>query len=197
MAKTTKPAGEAMAPQAGPQDTIPASLADETTADLSTAESTVADAPVDPRPGSGRLDEPASFRPLTEAEVAALNAQLALLPAVDVDLFRAMLAQAPIDPLRGQGTLDDRAGRALDELRARLYAVPLDGTRQAFAGRLREAIAPRDFDGPGLRVLAKRDGHRRAGRAWSTAPALVPVSDFSDAQLEQLEADPGLIVERV
>ena len=52
------------------------------------------------------------------------------------------------------------------------------------------------MDAPTLTVSAKRDGFRRAGRAWSIAPQTAPLADFSDEQLDALAADPGLVVVR-
>ena len=39
-----------------------------------------------------------------------------------------------------------------------------------------------------IRVIAKKDGFRRAGRAWS-GTAEVPASEFSKEQIEQLQAE--------
>ncbi|GAB2182671.1 hypothetical protein DLREEDagrD3_28940 [Denitratisoma sp. agr-D3] len=47
---------------------------------------------------------------------------------------------------------------------------------------------------PGLRVAAKTKNFRRAGRAWSEQVTDVPLSDFTKGQVEQLKADPGLVV---
>ena len=44
-----------------------------------------------------------------------------------------------------------------------------------------------------LRVIAKQDGFRRAGRAWS-GETVVPLSELSDEQIEQLENEPKLVV---
>lgn len=49
---------------------------------------------------------------------------------------------------------------------------------------------------PSLRVTSKRDGFRRAGRAWR-GTEVVPISDFTDEQIVQLENDPMLVVDRV
>ena len=46
-----------------------------------------------------------------------------------------------------------------------------------------------------LRITAKRAGFRRAGRAWPDTPTEVAVADFSAEQLEQLAAEPMLIVQ--
>lgn len=46
----------------------------------------------------------------------------------------------------------------------------------------------------GLRIAAKRDGFRRAGRAWSMTATDVPLSEFKRAQVEQLKNDPMLVV---
>ncbi len=45
----------------------------------------------------------------------------------------------------------------------------------------------------GLRVVAKSDGFRRAGREW-TGSTDVPLSDFTGAQIEQLRREPQLVV---
>ena len=37
-------------------------------------------------------------------------------------------------------------------------------------------------------------GFRRCGRHWGPAPVEVPIDDFSEAQLEQIFAEPELIV---
>lgn len=44
-----------------------------------------------------------------------------------------------------------------------------------------------------LRVFAKQDGFRRAGRAWS-GETVVPLSELTDEQIEQLENEPKLVV---
>ena len=45
-----------------------------------------------------------------------------------------------------------------------------------------------------LKVAATRDGWRRAGRAWTKEPQTVDASDFTSEQIEQLKADPNIIV---
>lgn len=45
-----------------------------------------------------------------------------------------------------------------------------------------------------IAVSAKQAGFRRVGRAWSAAPTVVAVDEFTDAQLELLRNDPGLVV---
>ncbi|MCK5772041.1 HI1506-related protein [Algiphilus sp.] len=47
------------------------------------------------------------------------------------------------------------------------------------------------------RITAHRDGHRRAGMAHSTKPVDHPADRFTKAQLEQLRADPRLVVQEV
>lgn len=47
-----------------------------------------------------------------------------------------------------------------------------------------------------LRIVAKKDGFRRAGREW-TGTSFVPLSDISPEVREQLEAEPMLIVDEV
>ena len=46
-----------------------------------------------------------------------------------------------------------------------------------------------------LRITAKRAGFRRAGRAWPDTPTEVAVADFTEEQLEQLAAEPMLIIQ--
>ena len=45
-----------------------------------------------------------------------------------------------------------------------------------------------------LRIAATRDGFRRCGRAWNRAPVDVDPSEFTEEQIEQLRADPSIIV---
>lgn len=49
----------------------------------------------------------------------------------------------------------------------------------------------------GLRITAAREGFRRAGRAWSKQPTVVPVADLTDAEVDALMAEPLLTVEEV
>lgn len=50
--------------------------------------------------------------------------------------------------------------------------------------------------GPMLRVICKRPGFRRAGRAWP-AETILPASELSEAQRAQIEAEPLLHIEPV
>lgn len=45
-----------------------------------------------------------------------------------------------------------------------------------------------------LTITAKRDGRRRAGRAWSKTPVTVDAGKLSKAQIEALKSDPMLVV---
>lgn len=47
---------------------------------------------------------------------------------------------------------------------------------------------------PGIRVVSRIDGFRRAGRGWSAAPTTVAVSEFNDEQLDLIRSEPNLIV---
>lgn len=49
---------------------------------------------------------------------------------------------------------------------------------------------------PGYRITAKRDGFRRAGRAWHGVSD-VPADQLTDAQIKALRAEPMLTVEDV
>ena len=57
-----------------------------------------------------------------------------------------------------------------------------------------ETAVGADTDGPSLTVTAKREGFRRAGRAWSTTPQTVPIAELTEEQLDALRADPNLVV---
>ena len=50
---------------------------------------------------------------------------------------------------------------------------------------------------PGLKVTSKQEGFRRAGRAWSTKPTAIALSELSQEQAEQLLAEPMLVVDIV
>lgn len=49
--------------------------------------------------------------------------------------------------------------------------------------------------GDNLRITSKREGFRRAGRAWSVTPIVVAADDLTPEQLAQLRAEPMLTVE--
>ncbi|WP_164919482.1 hypothetical protein [Hansschlegelia zhihuaiae] len=172
------------------------------------AATAIAEAPVNPLPGSGFLDDPrpleARFEGLSNAEILSLNARLALLPAADLELFRAELAQAPIDPVRGQGTLEGDDHRRWLDTTVRTAGRLWGGLRALSEGRALPPVTELDAQfaldpdkGPWLRIRATREGHRRAGRAWSTAAAFVSAGDLTDADIAALQADPAIIVEDV
>lgn len=50
---------------------------------------------------------------------------------------------------------------------------------------------------PGLQVVARYDGFRRAGRAWSTQPTVVRRDELTGEQIWQLEDEPCLRVQDV
>ncbi len=50
---------------------------------------------------------------------------------------------------------------------------------------------------PALRVTARRDGFRRAGRAWPGEPTIVPLSELSEDQVALLRGESMLVVEDV
>lgn len=41
----------------------------------------------------------------------------------------------------------------------------------------------------------RKGGHRRAGMRWGREPIGIPVEDLTDAQIEQLEDDPDIVME--
>lgn len=45
-----------------------------------------------------------------------------------------------------------------------------------------------------LVVQAKRDGFRRAGRAWPAEQTVVPIDEFTEDQVHELLAEPQLVV---
>lgn len=49
----------------------------------------------------------------------------------------------------------------------------------------------------GLRISAKREGFRRAGRAWSKQPTEIPLAGMSKADVAALKAEPMLTVEEI
>jgi len=49
----------------------------------------------------------------------------------------------------------------------------------------------------GLRIVAKKDGFRRAGIAHTSEPQEYPLSKFSKEQVEQLKKDPMLVVQEI
>lgn len=167
------------------------------------AAAAIAEAPIDPRPGSGSLDErpfETAFEGLTTAEIAALNAHIALFSPDHLLSFRSWLVNAPINPVKGQGSLDGSRPGTVSELGLRLAGedhllpgIPLE-SRALRPMPVRNRIEPFATH---IRVRSTREGHRRAGRAWSTAAVDVAIEDFTNAQLEQLQGDPTLIVESI
>lgn len=50
---------------------------------------------------------------------------------------------------------------------------------------------------PALSISAKREGFRRAGRAWSKDATVVKLSDLTDEQIAQIMDEPMLEVEEI
>lgn len=50
---------------------------------------------------------------------------------------------------------------------------------------------------PGLKISARVEGFRRGGRAWSIAPTVVALEQFTEEQLDQILTEPNLIVSDV
>ena len=48
-----------------------------------------------------------------------------------------------------------------------------------------------------LRVRSSADGFRRAGRAWTKEAAVVPLSELTKAEIEQIRNEPMLAVTEV
>ena len=47
-----------------------------------------------------------------------------------------------------------------------------------------------------IRVIAKKDGFRRAGRSWSGTTE-IPASELSQGQIEALKAEPNLVIDEI
>ena len=47
---------------------------------------------------------------------------------------------------------------------------------------------------PRIHVTARREGFRRAGRAWPAGGTIVDTDNFTDEELDQLAAEPQLVV---
>lgn len=48
-----------------------------------------------------------------------------------------------------------------------------------------------------LRISARREGFRRAGRVWGTSPVEIARDEFTAGQIEALMDDPMLTIEEV
>lgn len=46
-----------------------------------------------------------------------------------------------------------------------------------------------------LVVVSRKDGFRRAGRAWKTTPTTIPLDELTEDQIKQLLAEPMLKVD--
>ena len=49
----------------------------------------------------------------------------------------------------------------------------------------------------GVEVIAKADVFYRAGRAWGHAPTVVPLSELTEDELDELKSEPMLLVREV
>lgn len=47
---------------------------------------------------------------------------------------------------------------------------------------------------PGLRIVAKREGFRRAGRQFGATPTDIPLSQLTKESIESLKGEPMLVV---
>jgi len=50
---------------------------------------------------------------------------------------------------------------------------------------------------PALRVVAKREGFRRAGRRFGAEPQEIPLSELKKPEIEMLKNDPSLVTHEV
>lgn len=67
------------------------------------------------------------------------------------------------------------------------------GTGESFD----KMLADRFRSTHGLKVTSSQDGFRRAGRAWSTTPTVIALSEFTEEQLAALKDEPMLSVRLV
>lgn len=49
----------------------------------------------------------------------------------------------------------------------------------------------------GLRITSRREGFRRAGRAWGKQPTEIALADLSDEEIAMLKAESMLAVEEI
>lgn len=49
----------------------------------------------------------------------------------------------------------------------------------------------------GLKVIARRDSFRRCGRVFGGEAVVIPLSDLTEEQVEQLKAEPLLVCQEV
>lgn len=49
----------------------------------------------------------------------------------------------------------------------------------------------------GIKVISRPSTFRRAGYTFTAEPTVIPLSDLSDEQLEQIESEPNLVSQRV
>ncbi len=92
------------------------------------------------------------------------------------------------------------AGKAgADEAAAKKAAAEAEAKKAAEEAAA-AAAAQSDKPGqkvPALRVISKRDGFRRGGRAWSKEETTVKLSELSDEQVSQIKGESMLEVEEV
>ncbi len=50
---------------------------------------------------------------------------------------------------------------------------------------------------PGIKVIARADRFRRAGRVFTAEPTLIPLSDLDKKQVDALRTEPMLVVQDV
>lgn len=82
--------------------------------------------------------------------------------------------------------------RATAALTAAALAASANSATSATQGRAAPKSKP-DEGGKGLCVVARRDGFRRAGRAFGAEPVVIPLADLSDLQYHQLTTEPMLV----
>ena len=97
--------------------------------------------------------------------------------------------------------LDELTEEQLDTLVADPNLVVVVSTETPAGETVAVAMEPRGdgplptvVEGSSITVVAKRDGFRRGGRAWSTTPETLCLDELTEEQLEALRADPGLIL---
>jgi hypothetical protein len=99
---------------------------------------------------------------------------------IDLGVLRANLASLVVE----------RSSPAADESSQGL-ASATTGDGQS------NAAAPVSQSTHGLKVTSSQAGFRRAGRAWSTTPTVIALSELTDREVELLKGEPMLSVEQV
>lgn len=73
----------------------------------------------------------------------------------------------------------------------------MPAAKKTTASKATAPAKPESAKGKALRVIAKRDGFRRAGREFSGEATFIPVEELTDEEYELLATEPMLVVDLV